>query len=299
MGLCVESHQPPSSSALAPILAHLRGEPSRTWSIIITVFGDALMPRGGAVWLGTLLTFFRSLDIGDGVVRTAMSRLTTDGWVERSRVGRNSFYRLVERERQSFLAAAERIYARQAPAWAGHFDLFLQAAPGEAPEREAIKAAQLGLLAPGIWIAPGGGALFGGEGLLRYEMRGEQSENRAVAARAWPLAETGEAYRRFLAAFRPLQAALDAGVEFSDLEAFTARILLIHEYRRIVLRDPFLPEEILPEDWPGTAARTLCASVYLRLLEASERWIDLSAIGEDGSALSRATGDGISRRFKN
>ena len=61
---------------LAPILAHLNAGPSRTWSVIITLFGDAIVPRGGAIWLGTLLAIFRALDIGDGVVRTAMSRLT-------------------------------------------------------------------------------------------------------------------------------------------------------------------------------------------------------------------------------
>ena len=75
---------------LTEILRHLRAEPSRTWSVIITVFGDAIVPRGGSVWLGTLVRFFAALDIGDGVVRTAVSRLAADGWLERSRVGRNS-----------------------------------------------------------------------------------------------------------------------------------------------------------------------------------------------------------------
>jgi len=44
--------------------------------------------RGGSVWLGTLLEFFKTLDIDSGVVRTAMSRLATDGWLERNKVGR-------------------------------------------------------------------------------------------------------------------------------------------------------------------------------------------------------------------
>ena len=40
--------------------------------------------------------FSRRIDIDSGVVRTAMSRLAADGWLERNKVGRNSFYRLVE-----------------------------------------------------------------------------------------------------------------------------------------------------------------------------------------------------------
>ena len=40
---------------LARIIEQLKREPSRTGSIAITVFGDAIVPRGGSVWLGTLL----------------------------------------------------------------------------------------------------------------------------------------------------------------------------------------------------------------------------------------------------
>src|ERR1700704_4631794 len=64
---------------LARIIEQLKREPSRTGSIVITVFGDAIVPRGGSVWLGTLLEFFKTLDIDSGVVRTAMSRLGGGG----------------------------------------------------------------------------------------------------------------------------------------------------------------------------------------------------------------------------
>ena len=95
---------------LARIIQQLKREPSRTGSIVITVFGDAIVPRGGSVWLGTLLEFFEQLDIDASVVRTAMSRLTADGWFERNKVGRNSFYRLVQSGRQTFDIATKHIY---------------------------------------------------------------------------------------------------------------------------------------------------------------------------------------------
>src|SRR5258706_14508913 len=60
---------------LARIIEQLKREPSRTGSIVITVFGDVIVPRGGSDWLGTLLEVFKALDIDSGVVRTAMSRL--------------------------------------------------------------------------------------------------------------------------------------------------------------------------------------------------------------------------------
>src|SRR5260370_17829839 len=95
---------------LARIIEQLKREPSRTGSLVITVFGDAIVPRGGSVWLGTLLEFFGTIDIDAGVVRTAMSRLATDGWLERHKVGRNSFYRLGQKARQTFHAPPKTHY---------------------------------------------------------------------------------------------------------------------------------------------------------------------------------------------
>src|SRR5436189_5549592 len=110
---------------LARIIEQLKREPSRTGSIVITVFGDAIVPRGGSVWLGTLLEFFKTLDIDSGVVRTAMSRLAADGWPERNKVGRNRFYRMANRGRQTFDAATEPIYDPPPSAWAGRLELQL------------------------------------------------------------------------------------------------------------------------------------------------------------------------------
>ena len=287
------SERPPrrtSQDVLSPILARLRGEPSRTWSIIITIYGDAIVPRGGCVWLGTLLAFFKALDISDGVVRTAMSRLAADGWLERSKVGRNSFYRLAEKGHETFAAATEHIYTSRAPPFSGHFDLVLLANGAERDAaRTALEAAGFGSPAPGVWIAPGYDVPETARDALRLQAGGDMQALRDLAARSWPLEATAQAYRRFIETFTPLAAALDDNVTLSDIDALVARVLLIHEYRRIVLRDPILPPEVLPDDWPGTAARTLCARAYAKLLVPSEHWLDENAIGENGAPLPPAT----------
>ena len=72
-----------------------------------------------AYGLAPLLTFFKALDISDGVVRTAMSRLATDGWLERNKVGRNSFYRLAEKGRTTFAEATRHIYVARPPLFTG------------------------------------------------------------------------------------------------------------------------------------------------------------------------------------
>ncbi len=285
------------AAPLGPILQHLRSEPSRTWSIVITVFGDAVVPRGSSLWLGSLLDIFAGMAIGGGVVRTAMSRLAADGWLQRNRVGRNSFYRLTDKGRASFAIAAERIYGEPPSGWNGRFHLVL---PGNGTDRDAVRGALessgFGGVAPGVWIAPKSTSVPPEAAtLMRMEGSTDLDTGRQLAERAWPLAETAEAYRRFLGAFAPLRSWIAAGGVLADLDALVARILLVHEYRRIVLRDPLLPPALLPERWPGTAARQLCSEIYKALLPRSERWLDQNGRGEDGPLPQPSTD--LRRRF--
>lgn len=272
--------------ALDLILDHVRAEPSRTWSIIVSIYGDAIVPRGGSVWLGTLLAFFKGMDITDGVVRTAMSRLAADGWLTRAKVGRNSFYRLADKGRETFARATAHIYRHRPPPWPGHFTMVLVEPQDREVARAALEAAGFGMPVPGVFIAPAGTPVpEAAEAGLRLEASGSDEAQRALAARAWRLAEMAEDYRRFIAVFAPLDRALDGRETLGDLDAMIARVLLIHEYRRVVLRDPVLPAAVLPPDWPGAEAAALCARIYARVIDASERWLDENALGEDGQLL--------------
>ncbi|HEX3351080.1 MAG TPA: PaaX family transcriptional regulator C-terminal domain-containing protein [Acetobacteraceae bacterium] len=262
---------------LDAILARLRDQPSRTGSLIITLYGDAIAPRGGALWLGTLLTLFRAMDVGDGVVRTAVSRLAAANWLARRRVGRNSFYRLAQHGLRETEAAAPRIYGTLTPPWGGRFRIAL-VEPGEG--REAVRA----LLTGAGYGAAGGGVMVGcghdpapqAPGLLLLDAETDSDTARRLALRAWPLDDLAARYRRFLDTFP------EAPVPDAPLEALIARMVLIHEWRRVALRDPHLPRAILPEDWPGLPARARAAALYAALAENSERWLTENAIAEDG-----------------
>ena len=346
---------------LSRIIDQLKREPSRTGSIVITVFGDAIVPRGGSVWLGTLLEFFQGLDIDAGVVRTAVSRLATDGWLTREKVGRNSFYRLAAKGRQTFEAATRHIYDPPASDWTGRFELLL-IGNGDDREiaRDALRNAGFGAPLPGVWVAPAGvpvpdeaaGAIrlevsaeddngrrlleaswplartadayekfmtmfaplraaigrdalrnagFGAPlpgvwvapagvpvpdeaaGAIRLEVSAEDDNGRRLLEASWPLARTADAYEKFMTMFAPLRAAIGRGTALSEADAFTARILLIHYYRRVVLRDPLLPESLLPGDWPGKAARMLCGEIYRAILAPSEQWLDVHGTNEKGA----------------
>src|SRR5215468_5710157 len=191
---------------LARIVDQLKREPSRTGSIIITVFGDAIVPRGGSVALGTLLEFFAAIDVDSTVVRTAMSRLTADGWFEREKVGRNSFYRLKKKGRLTFDIATKHIYDPPPSDWTGRFELLL-IGNGEDRDasREALKNAGFGSPLPGVWVAPSGVPVpEEASSAIRLEVSAEDDSGRRLLSESWPLHRTADAYQKFMKIFEPL-----------------------------------------------------------------------------------------------
>jgi phenylacetic acid degradation operon negative regulatory protein len=286
-----------SPHPLSRILSRFKREPSRTGSLIITFHGDAILPRGGSVWLGTLLQFFELLGTDGGVVRTAVSRLAADGWLARDKIGRKSFYTLARSGRERFEAAVAHVYHPHPQDWAGRFELLLigNGADREA-SRDALAEAGFGSPMPGVWVAPSGVAVPPvATGAIRLEVAAADETGRRLAGASWSLDRTAQSYREFIATFAPLESWTGQAGTMKPSDAMLARILLIHHYRRVILRDPLLPAPLLPEAWPAHEARRLCAELYRALLPASEQWLD--AHGESSAGALPPPGAELQRRF--
>jgi phenylacetic acid degradation operon negative regulatory protein len=259
--------------------------PVRAWSLIVTLYGDAIVPRGGSLWLGSLTAIMARFGIDAGHVRTAMSRLVTDGWLERQRIGRNSYYRLSKREQASFAAATRRIYFGAAQPFDGRLRLALLGP--DVDDRSAVRPRLerdgFAALSPTVYVALGDAsaeiAALGGVFLVTAD---PGKNGPAVAAAAFNLAPLAASYRDFVARFVPLDRYLTAGEMLDPAAALVGRMLLIHEFRRIVLRDPALPRPLLSADWPGTTARALAARIYRSLVPAAETYLDRDARNENG-----------------
>ena len=272
---------PTMNHHVAALVARLHEQPSHTGSLIVTLFGDALLPRGSAIALATILDLFESLGIGPGVIRTAISRLAADGWLVASRRGRSSYYRIGPSRRGEFIRAARHIYGRPRGTAARSLIIALpEPGPGREPARERFD--RLGFASwQGILLAPDRPlprSLEAGSIVLRAT--GGPESLRRLAARAWRLDALCDHYKGFLAIFGGLTADAPA---FDPRDALLARLLLIHDYRRIVLRDPRLPATFLPEEWAGDGARRLCAQLYEALLDASELWLSHNGATETGA----------------
>jgi phenylacetic acid degradation operon negative regulatory protein len=271
-------------------LEHLLAtRPPRAKSLVVTVFGDSILPHGGTIWVGSLIRLLEPFGVNERGVRTAVRRLTVEGWLTNRSVGRRSDYQPTAESRPRFDEADRRIYAGAAPAWDGTWCLVLLGQAGiSTAERDAARRELrwhgFGEISPTLLLHPAAdtGALWRAldglhlngkaivfEGVAGAALAPESQDGRGalreVARSAWRLDELALGYRDFLDRFGPLDAMGD-GILLGDPQTcFGLRTLAIHEYRRILLRDPELPEELLPERWEGSAARNLCARLYHRL----------------------------------
>ena len=273
-----------------------RQRPLRANSLIITIFGDAITPRGGAVTLGSLIELASPFGLSERLVRTSVGRLADDGWLDNRRVGRLSEYRLSSEGRARFSEATRRIYGVPGREWSGRWTLVIVPhATGtlRARARRALAWAGFGEIAPGVFAHPTmspqaaeaerrrSQALDGA--LILTTGEAADPAHRQLAALGWDLAELSARYRRFVAAFEPALAELRTGTTLRPAAAFLMRTLLIHEYRRIHLRDPLLPEALLPTRWIGTAAYRLCRTLYGEVVVAAEVHLSRVANRLDGA----------------
>src|SRR5579872_1958850 len=108
----------PLPPAVRTLIRRFRAQrPLRGGSLLITIFGDSIAPRGGAVTLGSLISLAQPFMLTERLVRTSVARLTSDGWLSARRDGRRSEYRLSLVGLERFAEATSRIYGEIPSSW--------------------------------------------------------------------------------------------------------------------------------------------------------------------------------------
>jgi phenylacetic acid degradation operon negative regulatory protein len=284
---------PTLTAATQTLLRRFRSQrPVRGGSLLITIFGDGIAPRGGVVTLGSLISLARPFGLTERLVRTSVGRLAADGWLVARREGRQSEYRLTPTGEERFAEATARIYGENPRDWDRQWTLLILP-PGHgghngtrsANTREALRWLGFGQLGPGLFAHPSctleqarswtkevDGA---GKALLLRSSGESVAVDRQLVATGWDLGELARRYQRFVDTFAPVGTAVQsARLEGANAEsAFVVRTLLIHEYRKIHLRDPLLPPALLPDGWVGTAAYELCRRLYPAVFAEAERFL--------------------------
>ncbi|RDW14516.1 PaaX family transcriptional regulator C-terminal domain-containing protein [Paracoccus thiocyanatus] len=242
----------------------------RSAGFIVTVYGDVVVPRGGVLWTGTLIEVCERVGISESLVRTAVSRLVAAHRLRGERLGRRSYYRLDASAQREFDQAAGLLYGAEVPprGWQ------ILHAPDLA-EDEA-RHQRMGHMGGAVFIRPDRGQPVP-PGALAFRAADPPELDRI--GQFWDLSVPHRRYLDMLARFQPLA---QAGAALSDEMALIARLLLVHDYRGALLRDPRLPQDALPADWKGHEARALFRSLYRHLSPAAERWIGGHFEGQDG-----------------
>ena len=116
---------PFEDAARAVVRTFRRQRPLRAGSLVITLFGDAIAPRGGAISLASLIKVMATFGLTERLVRTAVGRLAQEGWLVAEREGRLSYYGLTRLGSERFLEATRRIYSAPPARWRGRWTLVL------------------------------------------------------------------------------------------------------------------------------------------------------------------------------
>ena len=257
---------------------YLATHPPRSKSLIVTVFGDSLLPSLPGVWLSDLIALLQPFGVNSQLVRTSVFRLTSEDWLEARREGRRSLYSLTESGQQRVEHAYRRIYEHPPREWDGQWTIVILSkldisADMRAELRRELEWGGFGSVTSGVFLHPRANRIHLDQVLRRFrlskdvvvmqarELDGVATKPGArLAQECWDLRLVSEHYSGFLRSFQPVDRLLDHRLE--PQTAFLVQTLLIHSFRRVVLHDPQLPAVLLPNDWPGDAAYDLCKNIY-------------------------------------
>ena len=284
-------------TACQTLVDEFRSRPTlRAGSLITTVFGDSIAPRGGTVWLGSLIRAMAGFGINERLVRTSVYRLAKDGWLQSRQIGRRSYYSLTDEGRERFAQATHRIYGEPVEDWDGEWCLLLLSALDTAMKDAVRKECGwlgFGPLSANVLAHPSPeladldvtlrrlGAADALVVLRGQTIRGEQAM-RDLARESWNLDAIDARYAAFVQRFRPVYRSVSGESGVTDQFAFIIRTLLIQDYRKVLLRDPWLPAELLPADWHGAAAYQLCRNLYRVVHAQADAWLDQVMETADG-----------------
>ena len=234
-------------------------------SLLLTVLGEFVLPDGRPVWTATLIDLLADLDVAEKAARQAIMRTADSGWIQPSRIGRETRWSLTEAGTELLREGTERIYsfAAESRPWDGRWLVLTVAVPeNNRALRQRLRTqlgwAGLGSPSPGVWVTPRVHREDRARKVLEdlrllegswsfVSTGGAVGDGRSLARAAWDLDEVERRYEDFLELVsrrRPR----------TDRQALIAQVRLVQEWRRVPLLDPGLPKELLPPRWTGNRA---------------------------------------------
>lgn len=254
-------------------------------ALLLTVLGEMVLPRGGAVWTSTLVEGLGVLGAGERNARQAVSRLADQGVVRSEKEGRKARWHLTDQGTHLLTEGTARIYGFGAAdaGWDGRWLVVLCSVPEDQRTRRHQLRTRLGFLGfgflgPGVALSPHAEReaaaaavladldLLPGAVVFRAEA-GDVTAPGDLLRRAWDLDALGADYGEFVAGFA-------ARAPASGSDEFGALVELVHTWRRFPFVDPEIPDRLLPRGWPGHRAKELFDARHAAWAPGANAWFD-------------------------
>mgnify|MGYP006106339229 FL=1 len=222
-------------------------------SLIMSIFGDCIFQRGGVISLASLIQLMDAFGFNERSVRTAVFRLGQNDWLSSEKIGRTSYYRITDVSRERFATAHKKIYGLHQSEWDHKWDLVLLSSV-ELGNKTLLKKELewLGFanISTNLMAYPSCDqqqlqnllfnlkmteqvVVFRAEALPLWQ-ESHPTLKRMVEVN-WPIEQLHQRYDKFINDFRNILSLIEDD-DFDALQAFQIRILLIHQYRRILLK---------------------------------------------------------------
>ncbi|MCB0949270.1 MAG: PaaX domain-containing protein, C- domain protein [Mycobacterium sp.] len=194
---------------------------------------------------GELLLLTSDFGLRESTVRVALTRMVSAGDLVRSEDGYRLSDRLLARQRRQDDAINPRRRS-----WDGSWTMLVITSIGTEPRtraalRNTLQDKRFAELREGVWMRPDNlGVDLGEQVADRVRvLRATDDAPVELAARLWDVSGWANSARDMLAAM-------------ADADDIPARFVVAASMVRHLLTDPVLPDELLPDGWPGEALRT-------------------------------------------
>lgn len=258
-------------------------------SLIITFFGDTVFPYGGTIWLGSLVKFMEEFEISEKLTRTSIFRLTKEGWLSSKKFGRESYYSLSDLAIDRFIKAHYSVYAYDEQENDRDWIVLFTNALSVEKELELAKVLKKeGFATPSkhVYLHPHYKMEYMQDILIKNELQNDvllvkgpvnmpmnKEKLKEMVNTYWDMKDVEQRYQDFITKFRRVFSLKTPIDQFTPKQCFMLRILLIHEYRRALLFDPKLGNELISIDWLGKAASSLVESIYASIHHSANDYV--------------------------
>lgn len=228
----------------------------RVWSLMVSLFGDLAQNEGDVIDGPILSTIMARLQVKPEAARVALHRLRKDGWITSEKLGRIRQHSLTATGRQQSAAASPRIYADPHQNAADWHLILTETGSSEVSQDMADRG-----------FTPLTSRLYIGSQRLSSPPSALKLHADSVPAwlrsQAQPTNLTG-AYQDLRHTLEDLAGAVPCRVPLSALDTAVLRCLIVHNWRRLVLKHPALPAALIDPDWAGHQCHLLVWDLLAR-----------------------------------